>query len=171
VTGEERNKLEQAAGVSFPAVAGWCDDAELMVKLVQICDEARDDRMSDNLRKLLRLRRQAQALGAEVTAVKSATVSELQRHDDSFPHNVTDRKWPQHVLGVLVEAVAEIWHEHGGQGVGSYWDEYTSQHEGKLLNLLSALFEQANIPEGRRPSRHSLHNAISRAAEATHITG
>jgi hypothetical protein len=149
---DRRKRLEQAAGVSFHDDA----EAELLVHLVKNWDEARGVRMSDQLQKLLWHRQQVRALGGEVTAF------ELERHDDSPVREVTERQWPQYTLRVLIQAVAEIWREHGGKGVGSYYSDPKGQHDGPLLRLLLELFEQAGVPNDRRPGRHSLHDAITK---------
>jgi hypothetical protein len=151
---EGRKQLEQAAGVSFHDDA----EAELLVDLVKDWDEARAARKSNRLRTLLKLRKQARALGAEVTAF------ELRLHDASPTSEVTDRQWQQYTLRVLVAMIAEIWREHGGKGSPSYYSDYLSKHDGPLLCLLLELFAQADIPEDRRPGSHTLHNAIRSAA-------
>jgi hypothetical protein len=71
---DSRKRLEQAAGVSFHDDA----EAQLLVDLVKDWDAAHDDTpRSDRLQKLLKLREQAQALGAKVIAF------ELDWHDTS----------------------------------------------------------------------------------------
>jgi len=156
---DSRRRLEEAAAAhgkpfSFHENA----EAELLVDLVKICDEARDTRRDERLRKLLKLRKEARKLGAEVTA------PELRRHDRSRTRDVSDRQWPQYTLDVLVEEVEEIWREHGGKGSSSYYDNLSDQHDGPLIRLMLDLYDQAGVPAQRRPGRHSLHNAIRRNA-------
>jgi hypothetical protein len=132
------------------------DDAEAqsLVDLIKDWDEARNARPSDQLRKLLKLRRQARALGGEVTAF------ELLKHDESPTRDVADRQWQQYTLRVYVEVIAEIWREHGGKGTGSYFNAIDGHHDGALIRLLLELFEQADIPKNRQPRRHTLHDAV-----------
>lgn len=151
----DRERLEQAAGVGFH------DDTEAkqLVDLVKDWSEVRSVRRSDRLQALLKLRKQARSLGAELTDF------ELLRYDDSPTRNVTDRRWQQHALEVTVAAVVEVWREHKGKGsTGSYYRDLKSQHDGPLIRLLLELFEQAGVPQKDRPGRHTLHNAIVAAS-------
>ena len=134
------------------------DDAELLVELVKDYFEARDARMSAELKRLLKRRKRGRASGEELAAF------ELLRYDDSPAREVTDRQWPRHTLRVLVEPVAEIWREHGGTGAGSFYSDSKQRHDGPLIRLLHELFTQAGIPEERWPGTHSLHNEIRHVA-------
>src|SRR5262245_12436303 len=83
---DSRQRLEQAARVSFHENA----EAESLVDLVKIYDEARDQRTSKRLRELLKLRKRTRELGAEVSDF------ELERYDDSPARDVITswrRRW------------------------------------------------------------------------------
>jgi hypothetical protein len=156
-----RHKLEEAAGVDFR----YDDEALAVVELVQDWYELRNDdddiRWRDKLRQLLKLRKQARALGAQLIA------PELRMYDDwlslGLGRDIPDRRLPAARLSVYVEHIAEVWRQHGGKDRGSSYFSASANdghHTGPLLELLLELFEQAGVPKQQRPSRHSLHNAI-----------
>jgi hypothetical protein len=154
--GFNRQRLEQVAGVTFRH-DGYDDEALALVEHVQYWHELRTDaddiRWRAKFRRLLKLRKQARALGARLDAP--------DLYDDSPGRDISDRRLPAERLKVLVELVAEIWRRRGGKDSGSSeFSPSDEHHTGLLLELLLELFEQAGVPEQDRPSRHSLHKAI-----------
>jgi hypothetical protein len=157
---DSRKRLEEVASERGKPFSFHEDaETESLVDLFKDWDEVCDAPNSGRLKKLLKLREQARKLGGD------ATHFELKWYDDGLVVRVTDRQWPQYVLRVLVQMVAETWREHGGKGTGSYYSDPKGQHDGPLIRLLLELFEQAGIPEKRRPGRHSLHQAIQAVAQ------
>jgi hypothetical protein len=164
--GNYRRLAKQAGVRSFES------DAPLLLDLTrdyvaavqrQFRDECDPDGARQHrLHQLLRLRKQARELGADL-----APDLQLQMYDAlSERRHLTKRQWPRYVLSVYVESLEEIWREHGGGDKQfAEYNKNDGKHDGPLIWLLDELLEQIGVPTQDRPTTHTVFRAWQVAKE------
>lgn len=146
----DKAKLEKVAGTGVSFNTDKVDD---LIRQIVACDEEWHDVYRDQAsryRKLKRLEREAAVLGARLIT------AELDFGWDE------PGLWRRYALGISADHIEEVWREAGGTGKAGWNDKQKDDvWGGPVTELMLSLYEQADIPRVRWPSRSAIRDAMN----------